>query len=128
MRIVVSGDAPDAGPAASPDRVGEPSGSDRDLLEARLASAERELQRIEMRTHGQNVDLRNARRREIAEAVRHALGDRELATHFDLRVDNGLFAFQRRRPGPIRGEANLLVADPVGRIGQSEPVRSADLD
>ena len=123
-----------AEPAASADHDGQPGSGDRDWLEARLASAERELQRVEMRTHGQNGDLRNARRREIAEAVRQALGDRELATHFDLRVDNGLFAFQRRRPGvsagpgPIRGAANILVADSAGRIRQSEPVRPDDLD
>ncbi len=120
-------------PAASVDHDGQPASGDPDWLEARLASAERELQRVEMRTHGQNGDLRNARRREIAEAVRQALGDRELATHFDLRVDNGLFAFQRRRPGvsagpgPIRGAANILVADSAGRIRQSEPVLPDDL-
>jgi hypothetical protein len=111
--------------AASADLAAQPAHEDLDWLEARLASAERELQRVEMRTHGENGDLRNARRREIAEAVRHALGDRELATHFDLRVDNGLFAFQRRpsgalaATGPIRGEASVLVADSAGRIRQS---------
>jgi hypothetical protein len=111
-----------------------PAAGDGDWLEARLAAAERELQRVEMRTHGENGDLRNARRREIAEAVRHALGDREMATHFDLRVDNGLFAFQRRRPGalaatgPIRGEANVLIADSAGRIRAAGPVRPDDRD
>ena len=60
-------------------------GSDRDLLEARLASAERELRRIEMRTHGQNGDLRNARRHEIAEAVRTAL-DPEWRLEFRKRA------------------------------------------
>jgi hypothetical protein len=67
-------------------------------LDALLDAAEDQLRQIEQRT-GEDGDLRDARRRQIAEAVREALGDEELGSHFHLLVGNGRFGFQRRGPG-----------------------------
>ena len=84
-------------PATTSDvRTESHPGMNRLWLEARLDAAELELYRVERRTNGEDGDLRNARQREIANAVRLALGDTELATHFEFVVEHGRFAFQRR--------------------------------
>ena len=110
-------DSSSAATAASvgPDR--KPAASEHDRLEARLETAERALRHLEERTNRQNGDLRNARRREIAEAVQHALEDGELTPHFDLLLGNGRLEFHRRgpglsnNPGPIRRVAVEDVVD-----------------
>lgn len=79
-----------------------------DWLEVRLKEAEKELRKVEARTRDEDGDLRHARKLEITEEIRRALGDDELALHFDIRVGHGRFVFSRKdddgaRPGMIRG-------------------------
>ncbi len=109
----------DSSPAATAASVGhdrQPAGSEHERLEARLEIAERELRRLEKRTNRQNGDLRNARRREIAEAVQHALEDGELTPHFDLLLGNGRFEFHRRGPGLSNNPG------PIRRVGVADVV------
>ncbi len=96
--------------------------SDHDGLEVRLDAAERELRRLERRTNRKNGDLRNARRREIAEAVRHVLDDGELTPHFDLLLGNGRFEFHRRGPGLSNTSGPMrLVADTTNPVAGPGP-------
>jgi hypothetical protein len=96
--------------------------TDNPALEARLDAVELELHRVARRT-GRNGDLRDARRLDIAKAVSDALGDRDLAVHFDLSVSDGRFAFERRDlalagvAGPAAPKAG------PGRIRQTRKVQ-----
>ena len=98
------GDTPaapaDEAPRAPTDPIATPSHQVRDTrttqLEQRVAAAEAELRRIAKRTKGKKGDLRRAGKDKIAKQVRKALGDPEIAHHFDLQVGKGRFAFARR--------------------------------
>lgn len=92
-------------------------------LEARLEAAERELRRLETRTNQTNGDLRNARRREIAAAVRQVLADDELTSHFELLLGDGRFEFHRRGPGisSTAGPIRRLVAEDGGDAHDTPP-------
>ena len=103
VRIVVSSDD-GVEPVVSAGVVEQPTSAEQERLEARLAAIEEELRRVESRTNGEDGDLRNARQREIADAVHNALGDRELAPHFDFTMGNGRFTFQRRTPAEATPE------------------------
>ena len=103
VRIVVSSDG-GVDPVVSAGIVEQPTSAEQERLEARLAAIEEELRRVESRTTGEDGDLRNARQREIADAVHNALGDRDLAPHFDFTMGNGRFTFQRRTPAEATPE------------------------
>lgn len=111
---------------------------DHEGLEARLEVAERELRSLERRTNRDDGDLRNARRRELAEAAREVLEDGALAPHFDLLLGNGRFEFHRRGPGlssdatPIRrvaGDIDVAADEPAVPEGpQIRPRKTARAD
>ena len=127
-------------PATTSDvRTESHPGMNRLWLEARLDAAELELYRVERRTNGEDGDLRNARQRDIADAVRLALGDTELATHFAFVVEHGRFAFQRRgaeqaTPTETREDLVASASDTTGagsgrprRVRPAGPVHPDDL-